>query len=138
MTGRKCFVLISLFLLLLGLTACGFEKNNTTKIRDLEYTVLEDEEVPEELMSLIEEQKAGEFKLTFTCEGYLYIARGFGMQDTGGYSIQMTALYLTENAIYFDADLLGPTKEEAIGEVSYPYIVVKTEAMDESVVFESK
>lgn len=131
-------MLISLFLLLVGLVACGFEKNNTTKIRDLEYTVLEDEEVPEELLSLIEEQKAGEFKLTFTYEGYLYIARGFGMQDTGGYSIQMESLYLTENAIYFDANLLGPTKEEAIGEVSYPYIVVKTEAIDTVVVFESK
>lgn len=131
-------MLISIFLLLLGLMSCGFEKNNTTKIRDLEYTVLEDEEVPEELMSLIEEQKEGEFKLTFTYDGYLYIARGFGMQDTGGYSIQMEALYLTENAVYFDATLLGPTREEAIGEVSYPYIVVKTEAIDRNVVFESK
>ena len=33
--------------------------------------------------------KAGEFKLTYTANGYLYIARGYGMQDTGGYSIQV-------------------------------------------------
>lgn len=128
-------MLIGLFLLLLGLVSCGIEKNNTTKIRDLEYTVLEEEEVPEELMVQIEEKKEGELKLTYTYDGYLYIARGFGMQETGGYSIQMKELYLTENAIYFDAELLGPTKEEAIGEVSYPFIVIKTEAMDRNVVF---
>lgn len=135
MTRRKWFVLIGLFLLLLGVMSCGFEKNNTTKLRDLDYTVLEEEEVPEELKVMIEEKKEGEFKLTYTYDGYLYVARGFGMQETGGYSIQMKELYLTENAIYFDAELLGPIKEEAIGAVSYPYIVIKTEAMDRNVVF---
>lgn len=128
-------MLIGLFLLLLGMMSCGIEKNNTTKIRDLEYTVLEEEEIPEELLTKIEEQKEGEFKITFTYDGYLYIARGFGMQETGGYSIQMKELYLTENAIYFEAELIGPSKEEAIGAVSYPYIVIKTEAMDRNVVF---
>lgn len=128
-------MLIGLFLLLLGVMSCGFEKNNTTKLRDLDYTVLEEEEVPEELKVMIEEKKEGEFKLTYTYDGYLYVARGFGMQETGGYSIQMKELYLTENAIYFDAELLGPTREEAIGAVSYPYIVIKTEAMDRNVVF---
>lgn len=131
-------MLIGLFLLLLGLTSlvsCGFSKQNTTKIRDLDYTVLEEEEIPEELLTMIEEKKEGECKLTYTFEGYLYIARGFGQQQTGGYSIQMQELYLTENAIYFNAELLGPTPEEAIGGESYPYIVIKTEALDRSVVF---
>lgn len=128
-------MLIGLLLLLFSLVSCGFEKNNTTKIRDLEYTVLETEEIPAEFLEEIEEQKAGEFKMTYTYDGYLYIARGYGMQETGGYSIQMQELYLTENAIYFESQLLGPTKEEAIGAVSYPYIVIKTEAMDRNVVF---
>lgn len=129
-------MLIGLCLLLLGLMSCGFEKNNMAKVRDLDYTVLEEEEIPAEFMELIEEQKAGEFKLTYTFDGYLYIGRGFGIQDTGGYSIQVEELYLTDNAIYFDAALLGPVKEEAAGQVSYPYIVVKTEAMDRTVVFD--
>lgn len=129
-------MLIGLFLLLLGLVSCGFEKNNMTKIRDLEYTVLEDEEVPEEFLLQIQGAKAGEFKLTYTANGYLYIARGYGMQDTGGYSIQMEELYLAENAVYFDAILLGPEQADATGTVSYPYIVIKTEAIDRNVVFE--
>ena len=135
MAGKKYFMLIGLFLLLIGIASCGIGKNNTTKIRDLEYTVLEEEEIPDELMTMIEEKKEGEFKLTYTYDGYIYIARGFGMQETGGYSIRMQELYLTENAIYFTAELLGPSKEEAIGAVSYPYIVIKTEAIDRNVVF---
>ncbi len=128
-------MLVSLCLLVMGLVSCGFEKNNMAKVRDLDYTVLEDEEVPEEFLADIQEQKAGEFKLTYTCDGYLYIARGYGMQDTSGYSIQVEELFLAENAVYFDAVLIGP-QAEPIGQISYPYIVVKTEAIDKNVVFE--
>ena len=121
------------------LGGCGMGKTDTEKIRDLDYTVLESEEIPAELGEMIEEKKEGEFKLTYTSQGYLYIARGFGMQETGGYSIQMRELYLTDNAVYFGADLIGPKKEDHVKEaVSYPYIVVKTEAVDENVVFESR
>ena len=60
------------------------------------------------------------------------------MHETGGYSIQVTDLYLTENAVCFGAALLGPKKEEQPpAAVSYPYIVIKTEAVDETVVFEN-
>lgn len=135
MTGRKMFVLTGMFLLL-GLAACSMKDNNMTKIRDLDYTVLEDEEVPGEFLAQIREEKAGAFKRTYTQDGYLYIARGYGMQDAGGYSIGVEALFLGENAIYFDSVLLGPEEEDASEQISYPYIVVKTEAMDKTVVFE--
>ncbi|SCI89826.1 Uncharacterised protein [uncultured Roseburia sp.] len=135
---RKIIVLIvSLLLLSTMITACGMEKKDSKKIRDLDYTVLEPEEVPDPLMEEIEEKKEGDFKVSYTYEGYLYIARGFGMQETGGYSIQMRELYLSSNAVYFGADLVGPKKDEKTKEaVSYPYIVIKTEAVDENVVFE--
>lgn len=121
----------------LTLTACGIEKKDSTKVRDMDYTVLEPEEVPDELKEVIEEKKEGDFKVTYTYGGYLYIARGFGMQETGGYSIQVKKLYLASNAVYFEAELTGPQKDEKPKEaVSYPYIVIKTEAVDENVVFE--
>lgn len=121
----------------LALTACGIEKKDSTKVRDMDYTVLEPEEVPDELKEVIEEKKEGDFKVTYTYGGYLYIARGFGMQETGGYSIQVKKLYLASNAVYFEAELTGPQKDEKPKEaVSYPYIVIKTEAVDENVVFE--
>lgn len=121
----------------LALTACGIEKKDSTKVRDMDYTVLEPEEVPDELKEVIDEKKEGDFKVTYTYGGYLYIARGFGMQETGGYSIQVKKLYLASNAVYFEAELTGPQKDEKPKEaVSYPYIVIKTEAVDENVVFE--
>ena len=75
--------------------------------------------------------------MTCMLDDSLYIVRGFGMQETGGYSIQVQNLYLAQNAIYFEADLIGPENgAEAEKAVSYPYIVVKTERLEENVVFE--
>ncbi|HIZ08473.1 MAG TPA: protease complex subunit PrcB family protein [Candidatus Eubacterium avistercoris] len=135
---RKIAVLfVCLLVCGLVLTACGIEKKDSAKVRDMDYTVLQPEEVPDELKEVIEEKKEGDFKVTYTYGGYLYIARGFGMQETGGYSIQVKKLYLASNAVYFEAELTGPGKDEKPKEaVSYPYIVIKTEAVDENVVFE--
>ncbi len=116
---------------------CGMQKIGTEKIRDVDYTVVTEEEIPGELLEKIEAQKAEDFKMTYMLDDALYIVRGFGMQATGGYSIQVQNLYLAENALYFETDLIGPEngnqEEKAI---SYPYIVVKTERLEENVVFE--
>lgn len=85
----------------------------------------------------IEARKAEDFKMTYLLDDALYIVHGFGMQETGGYSIQVQALYLAENAIYFETDLIGPENGAKVEKcVSYPYIVVKTERVTENVVFE--
>ena len=116
---------------------CGVKKSGVEKVRDLEFTVLEEEEIPDRLKEAVEEKKADDFKMSYILDDYLYIVRGFGMQETGGYSIQVQELYLAENAVYFKADLIGPksgeVKEKA---VSYPFIVIKTERLEENVVFE--
>lgn len=122
---------------LLFFTGCGVKKAGSEKVRDMEFTVLEEQEIPEKLMEQIQEKKADDFKMTYILDDYLYIARGFGMQETGGYSIQVQELYLADNAIYFEADLIGPqNSEEKEKAVSYPFIVVKTERLEENVVFE--
>lgn len=130
------FLLLALSCLAL-LNGCGMKKGGSEKIRDLEFTVLEEEEIPDKLKEAIEEKKADDFKMTYILDDYLYIVRGFGMQETGGYSIQVQELYLADNAIYFESDLIGPgSSEEKEKAVSYPYIVIKTERLDENVVFE--
>ncbi|ROR23635.1 protease stability complex PrcB-like protein [Mobilisporobacter senegalensis] len=119
------------------LSSCKTEKTDLKKIKDLEFTVVEDADVPEELKELIEEKKAEPFKLTFSNTDYLYIVTGYGEQPTGGYSITVDDLYLTKNAIYFNTSLLGPPKDEVVTQaITYPYIVVKIEYIDKSVVFE--
>lgn len=119
------------------LTGCSVEKENQDKVRDLEFTVVGDAECPEELKNIIIEKKTTPFKLTYSNDQGLYIVTGYGEQATGGYSIAVNELYLTENAIVIDTELLGPEKGETIGvEASYPYVVVKTEYLEEPVIFQ--
>ena len=62
---------------------------------------------------------------------------GYGEQATGGYSISVNELYLTENSIVIDTELKGPEKGETVGvEKSYPYIAVQTEYLENPVIFQ--
>ena len=64
---------------------------------------------------------------------------GYGEQKTGGYSIAVDALYLTDDAIYVSTSLLGPDitgQKENTGKPSVPYIVLKTEMLDKTVIYE--
>ena len=119
------------------LTACSVEKDDLKKVRDLEFTVVGETDLPEELKQVIGEKKTAPFKMTYTDDQNLYIAVGYGEQENGGYSISVRELYLTENAIVADTELLGPESAEQTGaEKSYPYIVVKTEYLEEPVIFQ--
>lgn len=116
---------------------CTVEETSRTKISDITYTIVEDADIPEELAVMIEEKKAADFKLTYEMKDELYIIRGYGEQETGGYSICVKDCYLTSNAILFDTELVGPRKGETTSmEPSYPYIVIKMENYGKSTIFE--
>lgn len=130
--------LLLLFVLCAGIVnGCSVRDTNGTKVADLDYVIVEESEVPEELMTMIEEKKAADFKLTYENGDGLYIVRGYGEQATGGYSIRIKDCYLTSNAILFDTELVGPRKgENTSASPSYPYIVIRTEKRDENTIFE--
>ena len=131
------FLLAGVLLALLFTAGCKVSKDDGQKVRDLEFTVAADSEVPAELKQIITEKTAQPFKLTFSDEQNLYIVVGYGSQSTGGYSIAVNALYLTSNSIVIDTELLGPAKgENPAPETSYPYVVVKTENLDNPVIFQ--
>lgn len=135
----KRTALAAMSVLCLVLTGCKEEKDPTEKIKDLEFTVTAEENIPEMLLTAINEKKEAGFKLTYQDAGFLYICVGYGKQATGGYSIAVNALYETENAVYFDTTLLGPEpgqNADKKNSPSYPYAVVKTEFIDKPVVFE--
>ena len=137
MSVWKVKILFFLLPMLLLIGGCGVKKMGSEKIKDLDFTVLNEEEIPEKLLEEIEAKKEDDFKMSYILDDYLYIVRGFGMQETGGYSIQVQEVYLTENAVYFDADLIGPKNGEVQEKaVSYPYIVIKLQRQEENVVFE--
>lgn len=134
---RVLCVILALIGTINFLTGCAIEKTNRTKVRDLDYHVVAEEELPEELKKQIEEKKAADFKMTYETPEHLYIVRGYGEQETGGYSIQVAELYLSSNAVFFKSTLIGPRKgENAAKSPSYPYIVIQTEKIDKNVVFE--
>lgn len=114
---------------------CTAKKAPVKKIKDLDFTVCKDENLPKELAALIEEKKKMPFKLTYSTKEYLYIVTGYGEQTMGGYQIQVDDLYLTENAVYVNTTLTGPQEKAELG-ASYPYIVLKTEYCDVPVVFQ--
>lgn len=121
---------------LVTLFGCGIEKTNGNRLQDLEYEIIEDE-IPKELAEKIEEKKSADFKLTYENDKYLYIVRGYGEQETGGYSIQILDLYLTQNAVVLHTNLKGPSKDEVKNAApSYPYIVIRIEHTDKNVIFQ--
>jgi len=130
-------------LLLLGVigsgllfTGCKSEDTDIKKIKDLEFTVVEDADVPEPLMKIINEKKKEPFKMSYANTDNLYIVVGYGEQPTGGYSISVDDLFLTSNAVYIDTNLIGPSEKDYVtNAVTYPYVVVKTEFIDKTVVF---
>lgn len=126
-----------LVILMTVMSGCKMIKVENVRVEDLDYTVVREMDIPEQLMSMIQEQKAEPFEVTYEHEGYLYVARGYGKQETGGYSITVSDLYLGKNAIYIEMDLVGPeTTEQKTAGVSYPYIVLKLEGRTEPVFFQ--
>ena len=129
-------VMVVMTMMMGTLAGCLLSKQSVDKVADLEFSVVPEEEIPEELAKLIREKKTREFKLSYSADGKLYIVAGFGEKSTGGYSVRVNECYLTENAIVFDTDLLGPGKDEEVSQgTSWPYIVICMEDRPESVVF---
>ena len=136
---RKNRAVLILVLCVLLLTGCGLFQEEKIKLRDLDFTVLSDEKIPEELKTVIAEKGTEPFHLTYSDDQNLYISIGYGQQKTGGYSIAVDALYLTDDAIHVSTSLLGPDitgQKEGAGKPSTPYIVLKTELLDKTVLYD--
>ncbi len=119
------------------LSGCSGSSGESAKVRDLEFSVVGEGEVPADLLSTIQTKQADPFKLTYSDDQNLYIVVGYGQQTGGGYSISVNSLYLTDNSIVIDTELKGPESGEEAGTgTSSPYIVVKTEYLENPVVFQ--
>lgn len=135
---KKKRVMFLLLVVLLGfLAGCAQGTEKPEKIKDLEYTVQKEGELPEELLNKIREKQKEPFRMTYATDGYLYIAKGYGTQSTSGYSIRVTEAYEAAEGIVFCTELIGPGKEEPVLQVeTYPYIVVKLKDLGLDVLFQ--
>ena len=133
---RKYILMIILLGVLMLLSGC-VRKECAEKVKDLEFTVTKEEELPEALRQQIEEKKEGDFRFTYSDNEYLYVARGYGIQETGGYSISVEDCYLSDTAICVKTRLQGPENGEEVTKApSYPFIVLKLELREEEVLFQ--
>lgn len=132
---KRAIMIMCTFAIYSILTACSVQTLSTDKVKDLEFTIVT-EDIPEELAEMIAAQKDECFKLTYADQGKLYIAEGYGKQETSGYSIEVKECFESSNAIYFHTNLLGPSKAEQIRkEPTYPYIVIQMDYSEKHVVF---
>ena len=131
---KKILIIMGYLFLMCG---CSIQKDDMEKLRDIEFTVIDEAKLPVELREYIDEAKADPFEITYGDEGYLYIVKGYGVKETSGYSIEVEECYESSNVICVRTNLLGPPKGEEIHEEdTFPYIVLKIEYSDKSVVFE--
>ena len=128
---------IFFFMAVCMLPGCAVRTQGTEKIRDLEFTVLDKENIPPELQRLIGENKETSFQITYADQGKLYIAEGYGLQPTSGYSVEVAALYETQDAVRMETNLLGPGKgEETKEKTTFPYVAVQLEYIEKDVLFD--
>lgn len=134
---KTIITLLLIIITVFGLIGCKKDKSEIKKIKDLEFTLVEEADLPGELREVIDEKKEKPFRLHYSNNDFLYIVVGYGKQNSGGYSIAVEELFLTDNAIYFDTNLIGPTQDDLVTQgVTYPYIVVKLEYIDKKIVFD--
>lgn len=134
---QKVILLIAMMTIMIVLTGCHSEKLNMKKIKDVDFTVVEETNIPKELLKMIQQKKKKPFQMSYSNKEFLYIAVGYGQKKMGGYSVAVNRLYETNNAVCIDTNLIGPKKRDTHSEVkTYPYIVVKMEFVDKSIVFE--
>ena len=124
---KKIISLLCLAVLFLNLGGCRMIRIEEGDRTPLTYTIADDSQIPEEMKELIEEKKESEFQIAYQRGNELFLAKGYGRQMSGGYSIQVESLQASSNAIFFETKLIGPTEKIQGGEPSYPYIVIKTE-----------
>lgn len=134
--GKIPFQLTVLAMILL-LTGCGLSLGGEEERRALDFTVVEPEKVPEALKKALEAHQQEELQIVFEDAGSLYAARGYGRQETGGYSIAVDECSEGESSIYIATTLIGPAQTQQLAkDPSYPVIVLKMEYRDKEVVFE--
>ena len=133
---KRVILLMLTLSLIFVIAGCKSEKAEEKKLKDLDFTVLGDNEIPMELKQIIEENKHEVAKTTYVDMGELYIIICYGDQPTTGYSIEVNELYETENTIAIKTTLKGPDKNEQVLKlVTAPYIVVKLENIEKTVVY---
>lgn len=136
MRKKRAKLIIVLITCICIVSSCGIEKINNKKEKDIDFTVVAENEIPTEVNQIIEERKEKEFKAAYSDEQYTYIIIGYGKQKYQGYSIMVKKLYETKNAVFVRTEFEGPKEYTNNEIVTYPVIVIKMEYSDKNIIFD--
>jgi len=129
---KKILYAVIITTLALAFTGCEMKEETGDKLRDLDFTVVGENEQPDALKSIIAEKAGNAFQISYTIGEELYIAIGYGEQPSGGYSITVNEFYETPDSIFVDTTLIGPNSAQNVTDTpTTPYIVIKTENIDD-------
>ena len=132
---KKAVCLLVALVLAAVLSGCGLIRIEEEERKPVDYTVVERQDIPAALDEIMNEKKEKEFQLSYQTGEALYLAKGYGRQMSGGYSIQVEELGVSSNGLFFVTRLIGPKDLNEAGVPSYPCIVIKTEPQKKPVVF---
>lgn len=132
---KKAVCLLAALVLAAVLSGCGLIRIEEEERKPVDYTVVERQDIPAALDEVMNEKKEKEFQLSYETGEALYLAKGYGRQMSGGYSIQVEELGVSSNGLFFVTRLIGPKDLNEAGVPSYPCIVIKTEPQKKPVVF---
>ena len=132
---KKAVCLLAALVLAAVLSGCGLIRIEEEERKPVDYTVVERQDIPAALDEIMNEKKEKEFQLSYETGEVLYLAKGYGRQMSGGYSIQVEELGASSNGLFFVTRLIGPKDLNEAGVPSYPCSVIITEPQKKPVVF---
>ncbi len=134
---KRIIIFPAVLLCIVILPGCVSVVKEKERLRDLDYIIVEELDIPGELKDMIEKNKNSPFGLTYSDNGELYIVRGYGRREKTGYEVEAVNLYETGQSVCFHTALIGPQKGEDTEEIpTFPYIVVKLKDLGKNVIFE--
>ena len=122
MKNKKQKGILAVFLLCVCffISGCITRIEKEQKRKDLEYILIDQEHLPEEMTEVLGQLKKKAFHFVYSDQGKTYLAEGYGACPTTGYTIEV-----------------GPATGEETKEITtFPYIVVEISETEKEVMFD--
>ena len=136
---KRVLLAATVLLLLMMVISCGEKptpKRTYESMQDAVYEIVSGSNVPHKVNEKIFKERDKGFGFSYRDNEGMYIAFGFGRQNTGGFSIQLAAVKENEDEILIEAKLIAPAPEEVVStSPSYPYMILKMEDTEKNVEF---
>ncbi len=136
---KRVMLAAVVLLLLMMVISCGEKqkpKRTYESMQDAVYEIVSGSDVPHKVNEKIFKERDKGFGFSYRDNEGMYIAFGFGRQNTGGFSIQLAAVKENEDEILIEAKLIAPAPEEVVStSPSYPYMILKMDNTEKNVEF---